>query len=178
VLTINAANGQLVGTGQPVVTLQTTARLWLTASYYGPDLSLIHVGMTGVFTPADGSAPVPVRVRAVSGTMAAGEGEAIGLMPMAATSRWINGEFGVVTLDLPPRKLIAVPTRALVLDQGKWWVLVHSPEGDRPQEVVPGPTRGWNTFLESGVSEGTQIVVEDAYLLFHLGIAKRYTPPN
>ncbi len=178
VLAIDAPNGQLVAAGQPVVTLQTTARLWLAASYYGPDLSLIHVGMTGVFAPADGSAPVPVRVRAVSGAMAAGEGEAIGLMPMVPTSRWINGEYGSVTLDLPPQKLVAVPTRALVLDRGKWWVLVHSPEGDRPQEVVPGPTRGWNTFLESGVSAGTQIVVEDAYLLFHRGIAKRYTPSN
>jgi RND family efflux transporter MFP subunit len=178
VLAINASDGQLVSVGQPVLTLQTTARLWLQASYYGADLSLIRVGMTGVFSPSNGSASISVRVRAISGAMTAGDGEMIGLTPVTSTARWINGEFGTVTLDLPPRKLVAVPTRSLILDQGKWWVLVHTPQGDHPHEVVPGPTRGWNTLLESGVSAGSQVVVEDAYLLFHRGISKAYQPPD
>lgn len=178
VLAINASDGQLVNTGQPVVTLQTTARLWLQASYYGADLSLIRVRMKGVFSPANGSASIPVRVRAISGAMTPGEGEMIGLTPASSTALWINGEFGTVTLSLPSRKLVVVPTGSLILDRGKWWVLVHTPTGDHPQQVVPGPTRGWNTFLESGLSPGSEIVVENAYLLFHRGIAARYTPPD
>ncbi|HVB87708.1 MAG TPA: efflux RND transporter periplasmic adaptor subunit [Candidatus Dormibacteraeota bacterium] len=178
VLAINASDGQLVSTGLPVVTLQTTARLWLQASYYGADLSLIRVGMTGVFSPANGSAPISVRVRAIFGAMTAGEGEMIGLTPVSSTAQWINGEFGTVTLDQPSRKLVAVPTRSLILDQGKWWVLVHTAQGDHPQQVVPGPTQGWNTFLESGVSVGSQVVVENAYLLFHRGISNTYQPPD
>jgi len=178
VLAINASAGQLVSTGLPVVTLQTTARLWLQASYYGADLSSIRVGMTGVFSPADGSTPIRVRVRAVAGAMTAGEGETIGLMPVTSTARWINGEFGTIRLELAPRKLVAVPTRSLILDQGKWWVLVHTTQGDRPQRVTLGPARGWNTFLESGVSPGSEIVIENAYLLFHRGIAARYRPPD
>src|SRR5579863_61401 len=178
VLAINSSDGQLVSTGQPVVTLQTTARLWLQASYYGTDFSFIRVGMTGVFSPANGSMPIRVRVRAVAGAMTPGEGEMIGLTPTTSTARWINGEFGTVTINLPSRKLVAVPTRSLILDQGKWWVLVHTAQGDRPQQVVLGPTRGWNTFLESGVSAGSQVVVEDAYLLFHRGISNAYQPPD
>ena len=178
VLAINASDGQLVGAGQAVATLQTTGRLWLRASYYGDGLSLIRIGMAGVFSPADGSRPIAVRVRTLSGAMSAGEGEAIGLMPAVSSARWRNGEFGSVTLDLPPRKLVAVPTRALILDQGKWWVLVHTPQGDHPQQVVPGPARGWNTFLESGVSAGSRVVVGDAYLRFHRGISKTYQPPD
>lgn len=178
VLAIDASDGQLVNTGQPVVTLQTTARLWLQASYYGADFSLIRVGMKGVFSPANGSASIPVRVRAISGAMTSGEGEMIGLTPVASTARWINGEFGTVTLSLASRKLVAVPTGSLILDRGKWWVLVHTAQGDHPQQVVPGPTHGWNTFLESGLSPGSEIVVENAYLLFHRGIAARYTPPD
>jgi RND family efflux transporter MFP subunit len=178
VLAINASNGQLVSVGQPVVTLQTAARLWVEASYYGTDLSSIQLGMTGVFSPANGSAPIPVRVRAISGAMTPGEGEMIGLTPVASTAHWINGEFGTVILDLRPRKLVAVPTRSLILDRGKWWVLVHTPQGEHPQEVVPGPTQGWNTFLESGLIAGSQVLVEDAYLLFHRGISNAYKPPD
>jgi RND family efflux transporter MFP subunit len=178
VLAINASDGQLMNIGQPVVTLETTAKLWLRASYYGADLSLIRVGMRGVFSPASGSSPIPVRVRAVSGAVTAGEAEMIGLTPATSAAQWVNGEFGSVTVDLPARKLVAVPTCALILDEGKWWVLVHTAQGDHPQEVVPGPARGWNTFLESGLSAGSHVVVEDAYLLFHRGISKAYQPPD
>ncbi len=178
VLMLNASNGELVSAGQAILTLQTAGRLWLEASYYGPDLSAIRIGMSGVFAPADGSPSVPVRVRSISGAMSAGAGEAVGFMPVGSPARWINGEFGRVTLRLPVQRLVSVPTRALILDRGKWWVLVHTPQGDHPQEVVPGPSQGWNTFLESGLAPGAQVVVENAYLSFHRGISKRYQPPD
>lgn len=178
VLTIDASDGQLVSVGQPVVTLQTRAKLWLRASYYGAELSSIRVGMTGVFLPANGSAPIPIRVQAISGAITAGEGEMIGLASVSSTVQWANGEFGTVTLNLPPRRLVAVPTRSLILDEGKWWVLVHTSQGEHPQQVVPGPVRGWNTFLESGLSAGSQIIVEDAYFQFHRGISNTYQPPD
>lgn len=178
VLAINASDGQLVSVGQPVATLQTTARLWLQASYYGADLSSIRVGMRGVFSPASGNAPIPVRVQAISGAVTAGEGEMIGLAPVISATQWATGEFGTVTLNLPARRLVAVPTRSLILDQGKWWVLVHTSQGDHPQQVVPGPSQGWNTFLESGLTAGSQIIVEDAYLQFHRGISNTYQPPD
>jgi RND family efflux transporter MFP subunit len=177
VLAINASNGQLVSAGQPVVTLQSTGELWLKAAYYGADLSQIRVGMAGSFAAADGSAPIRVRVRSISGTMSSG-GETVALVNAAGRVRWINGEFGKVTLDLPPRQLVKVPTRALILDRGRWWVLIHDRSGDHPQQVVPGPSRGWDTFLKSGLRPGSQVVVENAYLQFHRGIGERYQPPD
>lgn len=102
----------------------------------------------------------------------------IGLIPVTAGARWVDGEFGSVTLDLPPRKLVAVPTRSLILDQGKWWVLVHTGSGDHAQEVIPGPRRGWQTYLESGLKAGSQVVVQNAYLLFHRSIGAQYQPPD
>ncbi|MGH9450983.1 MAG: efflux RND transporter periplasmic adaptor subunit [Terriglobia bacterium] len=178
VLAVNATNGELVSTGQPILTLQTANHLWLRAVYYGPDLSSIRAGMGGVFAPADGSKPISVRVRTLSGTLTAGGGEAVGLTPIASASRWVNGEFGTVTLDLPSRRLVAVPTRSLILDHGTWWVMLHTARGDHPQAVVLGPTRGWQTFLESGVKPGSQVVVENPYLLYHRGIAQRYPLPH
>lgn len=178
VLTLNAADGTLVSAGQPIVTLQTANQLWLKASYYGADLGAIRIGMTGRFSPADSDETIPVKVSAVFGSMMTGGGESIALVSTDPKSRWINGEFGKVTLHPPQRKLVAVPTRALILDQGKWWVMVHTAKGDRPQEVVPGPARGWQTFLEQGLNPGTEIEVENAYLLYNRSISKNFQLPD
>jgi len=178
VLAVNATDGELVSAGQPILTLQTANRLWLKASYYGADLTAIRVGMTGSFSPSDGGESVPVKVSAVFGSLGVGGAESIGLVTTTPKSRWMNGEFGKVTLDSPQRMLVAVPTRSLILDQGKWWVMVHTAQGDHPQSVVPGPARGWQTFLEHGLEPGAQVVVENAYLLFHRGISQSYQTPD
>jgi RND family efflux transporter MFP subunit len=178
VLALNSTNGQLVSAGQPVVTLQPDNDLWLRADYYGAELNSIRTGMTGRFAPAEGGAPVAVRVASIPGVMAVGGGESIALIPVGAKVTWISGETGTVTLDLPPRKLVAVPTRALVLNQGKWWVMVHTAKGDRPQEVAPGPVQGWDTFIESGLAPGAQVIVNNAYLLFHASIAEQFQIPD
>ncbi len=176
VLSVNASSGELVATGAPVVTLQLSGRLWLRAVYYGADLRVIQTGVTGEFSPAGGSDPIPVRVAEILGALTAGGGESVALVPRTRRFNWMNGEYGTVRLDLPARRMVAVPTRALIIDRGKWWVLVHTPQGDRPQAVVPGPARGWMTYLKSGLEPGAQVVVENAYLLFHRGIARRYQP--
>jgi cobalt-zinc-cadmium efflux system membrane fusion protein len=178
VLALNSANGQLVSAGQPVVTLQPEKQLWLRADYYGAELNNIRAGMTGRFTPADGSAPVAVRVVSIPGMVGVGGGESIALVPAGAKAAWLSGEAGTLTLDLPSRRLVAVPTRALVLNQGKWWVMVHTAKGDRPQQVVPGPTQGWDTFIESGLAPGTDVIVTNAYLLFHANVAEQYQIPD
>jgi len=178
VLALNSADGQLVTAGQTILTLQPANRLWLRAVYYGADLTAIRVGMTGRFAPTDGGKPIPVRVSSVPGTLAAGGGESVALLPLQARTTWLSGEAGTVTLDMPSRRLIAVPTRALILNQGKWWVMVHTAKGDRPQAVVPGPTEGWETFLESGLAPGMKVVVNNAYLLFHSGISEQYQIPD
>ncbi len=178
VIALNSADGQLVTVGQPILTLQPANRLWLRAVYYGADLTAIRVGMRGHFTPADGGKSIPVRVNSVPGTLATGGGESIALLPVHPRKRWLSGEAGTVTLDIPARRLIAVPTRALVLNQGKWWVMVHIAKGYRRQAVVPGPTQGWDTFIESGLAPGMKVVVNNAYLLFHSSVAEQYQIPD
>jgi len=186
VLAVETAEGERVMAGQTVLTLQANDRLWLAAVYYGADAAAIRVGMMGKFEPASGGAPVPVKVAAVSGALAPDAGESVGLMPThvhvpashALAAPWLNGERGTVTLTGPTRYLVAVPTRALILDQARWWVLVRTPKGVHAQAVVPGPTRGWETFIEQGLSPGEQVVVQNAYLEYHRSIAQRYVPPD
>ena len=178
VLAVNAADGERVSTGETILTLQAADKLWLKAAYYGADAAAIQVGMSGQFFPADGGDPVPVKVCTVFGALTPDGGESVGLLATTPSPSWLNGESGSVTLDGTVRLLVAVPTRSLILDQGQWWVLVHSATGDRPQVVAPGPARGWQTFIERGLEPGAEVVVENAYLEFHSGISKNYQPPD
>jgi hypothetical protein len=90
----------------------------------------------------------------------------------------MSGERGTVTLTGATRSLIAVPTRALVLDRARWWLLLRTPKGLQRRAVVPGATRRWETFIEQGLSPGEQVVVQNAYLEFHRDISERYRPPD
>lgn len=177
VLALDAADGERVAAGQTIATLQTGGRLWLMASFYGADAASIRLGMSGVFQPASGGAPVPVKVAAVGATIGPDGGEEVGLVSRDAGA-WLNGQWGAVTIQGGTRPMIPVPTEALILDQARWWILVHTVRGDRAQPVVPGPTRGWQTFIEGGLEPGQQIVVRNAYLEYHRGISASYTPPE
>jgi cobalt-zinc-cadmium efflux system membrane fusion protein len=186
VLAVSVTAGERVAGGETILTLQPAGRLWLTASYYGRDLMAVHVGMSGAFQPAEADPPVPVKVVSVAATLGPDGGERVGMVPSnpsapgagASPAPWLNGEGGTVALEGPMRTMIVIPTDALILDQGRWWVLKRSTKGDRPQQVVPGPTRGWQTFIEQGLKPGERVVVANAYLEFHRGISQQYQPPD
>lgn len=179
VLQVAVADGARVAAGQRLMTVQT-GRLWVQAKFYGPSSFAIHPGMTGRFLPATGGATVPVKVMSVAAALGTDGGERVLLGPTgtgAAGAAWRSGQWGTVLVNGATRVLVAVPTRALILDRAQWWVLVHTTHGDRRQPVKPGPTRGWVTYLEHGVRAGEHVVVRNAYLEFHRGIAGRYAPP-
>lgn len=185
VLSVSAANGERITAGQVVLTVQTSGSLWLKADFYGKDADSIRIGMKGQFQPAAGGAPVAVTVASVSAALGLDGGESVGLIAAESTVRgektlspWSNGERGIVTVEGATRSMIAVPTRALILDRGRWWVLVRTTQGERRQAVVPGPARGWLTFIEKGLEPEQQVVVQNAYLEFHRGISQHYTPPD
>ena len=178
VLALKAADGERLIAGQAVLTLQPAAGLWLKADYYGTDAALIRVGMTGQFVPADGGKSVPVTVNGVFPSLSPDGGKSVGLFAASRSPGWLNGQSGTVILNGSTRSLPAVPSRALILDRGKWWVLLHTERGDHPQAVVPGPARGWHTFVERGLQPGEQVVVENAYLEFHSSISQHYQPPD
>lgn len=153
-------------------------QLWLKAAYYGADVTAVRAGMSGLFVPAGSSRPVPVKVCAKFGLLRADGGESVAMLATSTRPDWVNGMFGTVTLNGPVQTLVAVPTRALILDRGRWWVLTRTPAGDVPQEVEPGPTRGWQTFIERGLKPGTRIVVANAYLQYHRNVAQSYQAPD
>lgn len=178
VLALNSSSGELVAANQSILTLQPSQALWLRATYYGANLGAIHAGLTGTFHPSDGSPAIPVRVQATSGAINTNGGESVFLAPLHAAPHWLAGTFGSIALNLPAQNMIAVPTRALILSHGKWWVMVHTPRDNRPRQVTPGPSHGFDTCISSGLAPGAQIIVNNAYLLFHSSIDEHYQIPD
>ena len=178
ILTIDLAEGELVRKGQTILTMQPSGVLWLKGFVYGSEAASVHVGMKGVFSPVYGSTAIPVMVRTIIGAVQPGGALSIGMVAMAPAPLWRNGETGTVMLEGPKRILTAVPTSALILDRGRWWVLVHTSRGKRRQEVIPGPSRGDSTLIEHGLKPGIEVVVESAYLEFHREFSKHYQPPD
>jgi RND family efflux transporter MFP subunit len=178
VLRLEAASGELMASGQTVLTVQPGGGLWLVADFFGGEVAAVRKGMEGRFLPADGSRAVSVKVRTILGTVDPGGGTAVGLVPTDRAPDWRNGVAGTVTLPGAKRTFTEVPTGALILDRGKWWVLAHGPEGYRPQVVVPRSGNGASTLIERGLAPGTEILVENAYLEFHRRIRRHFQAPD
>jgi len=179
VLSAQSASGELVASGQTILTLQPSGGLWLVADVFGADAGAVRPGMTGRFAAVDGGQAVPVKVRTVIGATRPDGATAVGMVSTLSMPGWQRGAAGTVTLDGARRTMVEVPTRALILDRGQWWVLVRSRDGNRPQAVVPGgPSGGESTLLESGLAPGAEVVVENVYLEFHRGISQRFQAPD
>lgn len=178
VVSLESHDGELLQAGQPAVTLQTDGSLWLVATYYGGDPGVIHAGMVGRFKPESGGRAIPVKVAAILAPMTAGGGEQVALRALRGGVRWVNGEAGSVELDGRSRTVAMVPTRALILNRGKWWVMVHDAKGNHAVQVAPGPARGWDTSIRRGLKVGEQVVTVNAYLLFHAQVIEHYQIPD
>lgn len=180
ILSVKAINGEQTTPDQVVITLLPTNKLRLRATYYGAASNMINIGMSGQFKPADNNKPIPVKVIALAPNLSDDSGRVIELLPVTTSSSkaWISGAWGKIILNVKTKPMISVPTSALILDHGHWWVLLHTPDGNKPQQVIPGRSHGWSTTILSGLTTGQVIVIKNAYLRYHRGIASRYTPPD
>jgi len=178
ILSVDAPNGERVRKGQSVLTFQGRDGLWLKAQFYGTDARSVAVGRTGRFRPANGGKAIAVRVRGITGRVTPDGGEIVSLVPATDTADWRAGEGGTVTLYGTQHTVVTVPTRALILDRGQWWVLVADSQGERPRRVVPGEQRGASTVISHGLKAGEEVVVSDAYLHYHRDFAERYAQPD
>lgn len=178
IISLAAANGERVGQGQTLLTLQPDHHLWVKAIYYGSDTRSLHVGMTGRFIPADGSTPIAVQIAHIMPSVQTDGGLPLGLRAQNKRVNWRSGEAGTVVLQGARQTGVTIPTRALILYHSQWWVLIKTPQGDHRQRVTPGPSRGSDTLITQGLSAGSQVVVDNAYLTFHRDFSQHYQPPD
>lgn len=168
-----AGPGAPLQSGQAVAVVQPAAGAWVRAVLYGPQAATLSPGMAARFVPASGAPAVPVTLRGMQGGLPDGgvvlAFSGMGLQP---------GEAGTLSLSLPPRPVLLVPSEALVMDNGRWWVMLHDAKGAHAVQVVPGAAEGAQTPILSGLTAGDQVIVQDAALLYHRGIAAQYQPPD
>lgn len=173
VTTVNAADGQYVSAGQALVTLVPSRGLHVVANLYGNNASLVTAGMKGVFLAEGVDAPIDVVVQRASWSVIAPGQLEVWLNPASARSL-VAGTVGTVSLTVSDDKRLAIPSTALILEGGQWWVLVHDRSGNHRRRVGPGPSdAGW-TSIRQGLTPGERVVTQDPYLLFHQDFATRY----
>ncbi|WP_455380759.1 efflux RND transporter periplasmic adaptor subunit [Acidihalobacter prosperus] len=175
---IDTGSGEQAWQQQNLLTLLNPEQLWLLGRFYGQEVQAVHPGMEGTFMPSDGMKPLKVKVVSLLPVMQTDGARLIGLKPLASNPEWVDGEAGKVSLRGKKISAVAVPTRALVLDKGQWWVLVHRQRGNQRLSVSPGPSRGDWTLIPHGLKPGTRIIVNNAYIKFHSNISAHYMPPD
>lgn len=177
----SASKGQHVLADAPIAKLQPKAALWVEASFWGEEAGALSVGMNGTYTPGDESSPLEVQLSRIlfpqrsDGSVLA----ACSVSSSKAGTRPANpplriGESGTVVLSGKSRRVVEVPTTALVMSAGNWWVVVASSNDEKPRQIEIGEEDGPDTVIRSGLSAGETVVVTDAYLHFNRDVAKQY----
>ena len=173
VTAVSAADGQYVSAGQALVTVSPSRELHVVANFYGTDAALVALGMEAVYVPESGGPTVAVVVKRTSWSLQTPGQLDVWLSPVQGGGL-VSGAVGTLTLSASDDRRLAVPSSALVLDSGQWWVLVHDKAGNHRRRVAPGfADAGW-TSIRGGLSAGELVVTQDAYLHFHQDFSKRY----
>lgn len=172
-----AANGERIPDDAPILKMIPAGNLWLLANYYGGTARKFKNGLGGRFIPANGMPSIPVHVISRIPELLSDGSQRIGL-ESTGSADWESGERGQVVLYGRRREVVSIPTSALIFDQGHWWVLTLNQGQPGRTRVTPGPAQGSQTIILSGLTAGDQVVVQDAYLIFHRDFAAHYTPPD
>lgn len=167
--------GNSVKNGGTVVMIQPAKTLWLEGQVFGSAVGQLSEGQTGVFRPSDGSPPTTVTVsRLVPAQQGLGVRFSWSGKDATGDALMYAGKTGRVGIKLVQSPQPAVPSEALILDQGRWWVMLEDGKGVHAQAVDPiASSDGW-TWLKGKVGPGDRVLVNGAYLSFHQSFSTRY----
>ena len=172
---VSEASGADLPAGTSLVTLLPRGSLWLRAEVFGDPPS--PATASARFLPADGG-PAAVVHQIAELPARAPDGARVFNFTAADSVHWQAGETGDLIWQGSPQIAVAVPSEALILDAGRWYVLTEVHGKLAAQAVTPGPRRGTEVLITHGLRAGVPVVVRQAYLLFHRGFSARYAPPD
>lgn len=166
-------DGERVAPGDALARVDPAGSLWLRAALYGRTAAIARVGMRGTFAPAGGGRSIAVRVTSLI-PAAGGDAIGLGLIAIGSRPKWFSGEGGLLTLAAARRREPAIPTAALILSRGRWWVVEQIHGAFKAVPVQRDGSRGGWTWIASGLQSGDHVVTSGAYLIFHRAFAKTY----
>lgn len=180
VTALRAAGGDYVTAGQVLIELAPSTGLRLSARVYGNDARLIEPGRTGHFQDDDGAGIVPVKVISKAPDPKSPGVRRLYLAPLSPSqpAPWSLGDSGTLTLDAQAPALPSVPTAALIMDRGHWWVMLKTPSGARAVRVTPVARANGRAWISQGLYAGQRVQLGGAYQDFHRDFAKHYANPD
>lgn len=178
VTALAAANGDYVTAGQTLLQILPNKGLWIQARAYGQDGQRVKVGQSGQFETTKGQGTGAVKVVAKVPDVTSPGTWLLYLLPQDNAGNWFAGQAGTVTLTQNVRQLPAVPSAALIMDQGQWWVMLKSGQTSKPVQVDPvASDQGWTWLNQQGLA-GKQVMVRGAYQAYHRSFSKQYANPD
>lgn len=181
-------NGSRVQPGMAIAQIEPIDDLRLRADFYPTQaadvFSQIRSGMRGWFTPLGSSQKVAVQVDSVLPMDAHDGALPVIFRPVITPDAtpipvgWQPGVMGSVVLNGDSQTVIPIPTRALILERGQWWVLIRKQGGWHRQAVDIGASHGETTDVIKGLTIGERVLVDQAYLEFHRDFSLRYQQPD
>ncbi len=172
---VAVAAGVDIVAGTPLLTLLPRGSLWLRVELFGDQA--LPATTTAHFVPADGGTAVAVRQIAELPARAP-DGARVFNFAAAGSGTGQAGETGGLVWQGAPQSAVALPSDALGLDAGRWYVLTEVRGKLAAQPVAPGPTHGTDVLITQGLQAGVPVVVRQAYLLFHRNFSAQYAPPD
>lgn len=174
---VAVGDGQRVTPGQPIASVRPATGVWLRATLYGQSGAVLTPGTRAQFLPNGDAGPVAVSVVSrFPDPSLAGRWRVILRVP--STMGFYPGQFGKLSLISSQNAYPVVPSNALILDSGAWWVMRQTVDGAEPVKVsLVAQQDGWS-WIGSGVKAGDRIVIKGAYELFHHDFSHHYSNPD
>lgn len=181
-------NGSRVQAGMAIAQIEPIDDLRLRADFYSTQaadvFSQILPGMRGWFTPLGSHRKITVQVDSVLPLDAYDGALPVIFQPVITPNttlipgEWQSGVMGTVVLNGTSQTVIPIPTRALILERGQWWVLIRKQGSWQRQAVEIGTSHGETTDVIKGLSSDERVLVDQAYLEFHRDFSLRYQQPD
>jgi len=181
-------NGSRVQPGMAIAQIEPIDDLRLRADFYPTQaadvFSQIRPGMRGWFTPLGSRQKIAVQVDSILPMDAHDGALPVIFRPVITPDAtpipvgWQSGVMGSIVLNGNSQTVIPIPTRALILERGQWWVLIRKQGGWHRQSVEIGTSYGETTDVIKGLSIGERVLVDQAYLEFHRDFSLRYQQPD
>jgi cobalt-zinc-cadmium efflux system membrane fusion protein len=155
--------------GEPLIELGNPAALWVVADVFDRDLALVHEGADVDVEIAAGDAPLHGHIASVGTALTNGLRTAPVYVDLATeTSGSLRaGMFARATIKAAADQSIVLPAEAVLVKDGKRYVVYVRKSGDRytARDVTVGRSVDGQVQVLSGLQIGEQVVVKGALLL-------------
>jgi len=168
IVELDVSEGDYVKPGDPVLRLQSFARVWVMARIPEQDLPLLRDGLpVRLIFPSAPGAPDSGRVDYIYPTIdSVTRTGRVRIEVDNAAGLLRPGAYADITLELPGEPRLSVPTEAVLRDSRGAHVIVDLGEGRfAPRQLETGLVSGERTEVLSGLAAGERVVASGQFLL-------------